>query len=400
MVSNTPLTVATRYRLAILPLRQIAERNPEVALQKVSGSGGAMRNLVAEFARSGINSLLRRLAAGLALALGAALSLPTVSLADENGVSFWLPGLFGSLAAVPQQPGWQLTVMNYYDSVSASGAVAASREITIGRLNQTVNVNLNVNVNARVDVALINPSYVFATPVFGGQLSLGVLGFVGTNHASLDGTLTLASGPFAVTRQGSISQTTTGVGDLYPEAIIRWNNGIHNWMVYGAGDIPVGAYNSANLANIGIGHGAADAGGGYTYFNPQTGHEFSAVTGLTYNLVNPSTNYQNGVDWHLDWGASQFLSKQFMVGAVGYFYEQLSPDRGCAPQLCPFESGVIGVGPQVGYIVPLGSIQAYVNVKAYWEFDGHDRPSGFNTWLTLSLSPSAPMNPRSAMVTK
>src|SRR5262249_3471463 len=156
------------------------------------------------------------------------------------------------------------------------------------------NANLNVNVNARVDVALINPSYVFATPVFGGQLALGVLGFVGTNHTSLDGTLTLASGPFAITRQGSISQTTTGVGDLYPEAIIRWNNGVHNWMVYGAGDIPVGDYSSTNLANIGIGHGAADAGGGYTYFNPQTGHEFSAVTGFTYNLVNPSTNYQNG----------------------------------------------------------------------------------------------------------
>ena len=85
-----------------------------------------------------------------------------------------------------------------------------------------------------------------------------------------------------------------------------------------------------------------------------------------------------------------------MVGAVGYFYEQVTPDRGCAPQLCPFEFGVIGVGPQVGYVVPLGSIQAYVNVKAYWEFDGHDRPSGFNTWLTLSLSPSAPLNPRSA----
>jgi hypothetical protein len=78
-----------------------------------------------------------------------------VSFADENGVSFCLPGLFGSLAAVPQQPGWQLTVMNYYDSVSASGAVAASREITIGRLNPTVNVNLNVNINARVDVGLI-----------------------------------------------------------------------------------------------------------------------------------------------------------------------------------------------------------------------------------------------------
>ena len=297
--------------------------------------------------------------------------------ADENGISFWLPGLFGSLAAVPQQPGWQLTVMNYYDSVSASGAVAASREITIGKFNPTVNANLNVNVNAKLDIGLIIPSYVFATPVFGGQLSLGVLGIVGTNDTSLNGSLTLASGPFTIMRQGSISQTTTGVGDLYPEAFIRWNNGVHNWMVYGTGDIPGGVYSSTNLANIGIGHGAADAGGGYTYFNPQVGHEFSAVTGFTYNLINPSTNYQSGVDWHLDWGASQFLSKQFLVGAVGYFYEQVSPDKGCVPQLCPFESGVIGVGPQVGYIIPLGSVQAYVNLKAYWEFDGHDRPSGW-----------------------
>src|SRR5215472_18884435 len=28
---------------------------------------------------------------------------------------------------------------------------------------------------------------------------------------------------------------------------------------------------SARLSNLGIGHGAIDAGGGYTYFDPQTG---------------------------------------------------------------------------------------------------------------------------------
>jgi hypothetical protein len=116
--------------------------------------------------------------AGTAIAIAATISLPAASFADENGISFWLPGLFGSLAAVPQQPGWALTVINYYDDVRASGAVAASREITIGRFNPTVNVNLNVNLHANVDVGLINPSYVFATPVFGGQLTLGVLGFV------------------------------------------------------------------------------------------------------------------------------------------------------------------------------------------------------------------------------
>ena len=51
--------------------------------------------------------------------------------------------------------------------------------------------------------------------------------------------------------------------------------------------------------------------------------------------------------------------------------------------------------------VELGlTCQAYLNLKAYGEFAGHDRPTGFNTWLTLSFSPLGPTNPKSAMVTK
>jgi hypothetical protein len=47
--------------------------------------------------------------------------------------------------------------------VAASANVAASREIKIGRFSSTVNVKLNVSVNAKLDLGLINPSYVFAT---------------------------------------------------------------------------------------------------------------------------------------------------------------------------------------------------------------------------------------------
>ena len=40
-------------------------------------------------------------------ALAVALALVSqASLADEGGVSFWIPGFFGSLAATPQQPGF------------------------------------------------------------------------------------------------------------------------------------------------------------------------------------------------------------------------------------------------------------------------------------------------------
>jgi hypothetical protein len=144
------------------------------------------------------------------------------------------------------------------------------------------------------------------------------------------------------------------------------------------------------LSNIGIGHAAFDGGGGYTYLDEKTGHEFSAVGGFTYNFVNPSTNYQNGVDFHLDMAAAQFLSKQWLVGAVGYVYGQVSADRGSAPILGPIESRVAGVGPQIGYIFPINGMQGYLNFKAYFEFDHHDRADGWNTWVTFAISPPAP----------
>jgi hypothetical protein len=337
------------------------------------------------------------------LLFAVAVGAPATSRADEGGVSFWLPGQFGSLAAAPGVPGWALGVLNYYTSVSGSGAVAASREVTLGRFNATVNVNLNATIKATPDLVFIAPSYTFATPVFGGQLALGVTEAVGRSITGLDGTLTL-TGPAGgvLNRQGGIEDGRDGFSDLYPLATLKWNSGVNNWMVYATGDIPVGMYSTSSLANIGIGHGAIDSGVGYTYFNPQTGNEFSAVTGLTYNLVNPSTGYQNGIDWHLDWGASHFLTKTMFVGAVGYVYDQLSADSGCLPALCPFESRVVAAGPQIGFIFPGASFQTYLNFKSYWEFDAASRPSGFNAWVTLAFSPSLPSEKTTppSMVTK
>lgn len=310
------------------------------------------------------------------------------SWADEGGVSFWLPGQFGSLAAVPAKPGWSFATIGYYTDVSASGGVAAARQITIGRFNPTVNVDFNATLHARVPSDFVNANYVFATPVLGGQLAAGLTGAFGRPSDSVDGVLTTSVGGITLTRTGSISDERFALADLYPMMSLRWNHGVHNFMVYGTGDMPVGTYDRGNLANLGIGHGAADVGFGYTYFNPVAGHEFSAVTGATYNLKNTQTDYQNGIDWHLDWGASQFLSKQFFIGAVGYFYQQLTPDRGQSPILGDFKSRVIAVGPQVGFLFPVGDMQGYLNLKAYSEFAAENRPSGWNAWITFAISPA------------
>jgi hypothetical protein len=106
--------------------------------------------------------------------------------------------------------------------------------------------------------------------------------------------------------------------------------------------------------------------------------------------MNPTTNYQSGVNFHLDWGASQFLSKQFFIGLVGYAYDQVSADSGSGDRLGAFESRVFSVGPQLGYVFPIAGKQGFLGVKSYFEFGAKNRPEGWNTWLTFAISEAAP----------
>jgi len=352
-------------------------------------------------ARSNKRTLPQACGATTLLCTGLLLTTASIALADESGSSFWLPGIFGSLAAAPGQPGWAFASVYYHTSISAGADIARSRELQIGNFNPNLNVTLNATLKANADLALLVPSYTFANPVFGGQLAMQMAAIVGRSSASVNGTLMASLPPFSLLRTDSIGDSVTGFGDLYPRASLKWNFGVNNFMTYVTGDIPVGAYSSTALANLGLGQGAIDGGAGYTYFNPATGHEFSAVTGLTYNFTNPATNYQSGVDWHLDWGASQFLSQQVHIGLVGYVYQQLTADSGQAPILGEFKSRVLGIGPQIGLIFPVGDMQGYLNLKGYKEFAAENRPEGWNAWVTFSVSPAAaPPPPQPAMVHK
>jgi hypothetical protein len=319
---------------------------------------------------------------------GLAATLPLKSLADEGGVSFWAPGLYGSLAAAPGTPGLAFAAVYYHVSADAGGG----RGLPSGG-------QVRAGLDARVDSVFLNANYISPNPVWGAQFAFGLAVPVGRVRASVEATL---NGPGGGVVSGAASDTFTGFGDLYPTATLKWNRGVHNYMTYLTGDIPLGSYRPGRLANLSIGHAAIDGGVGYTYLDPAKGHEFSFVTGLTYNFENSDTNYQNGVDWHLDWGASQFLSKQLHVGLVGYFYHQLTDDSGgFSAALDGFKSRVAGVGPQFGYIYPVGDKwQGYMNLKGYYEFAAKNRPEGWNVWLTFAISPAAPHEGGAKKVTK
>src|SRR5882762_3101841 len=214
--------------------------------------------------------LAKVLRIGCAVATAALALCPAISRADESGISFWLPGQEGSLAATPTTSGWSIGAIYYHTNVNATGAAAAAREFQVGRFSPTVNINLNVSLSGQGDLAFVAPTYTFATPLFGGQASMTLAGIYGRNSASIAGTLT---GPLGNTFTGTRQDDLTSYGDLYPTFKLKWNSGVNNYMFYAAGDIPVGDYNPNRLANIGTGHGAIDLGGGYTYLNPATGDE-------------------------------------------------------------------------------------------------------------------------------
>jgi hypothetical protein len=76
---------------------------------------------------------------------------------------------------------------------------------------------------------------VFATPV---------LGVGGRNEASAALSLT---GPLGNTIGINRTQDLVAFGDIIPQVALKWNMGVNNLMVYGMGDIPIGAYDPSRL---------------------------------------------------------------------------------------------------------------------------------------------------------
>jgi hypothetical protein len=313
----------------------------------------------------------------------ALLSTPQIALADAGGLSFWLPGTFGSLAATPTMPGWAYETIYIHLQQNAG---ASMNFVTSGGARGSVVTGLN----AHADVLVEGVTYTSALSVLGGQAAVSVLSAPGNIGVGIDATLT---GPRGNSISGSNSDNRTTLSDVFYQGTLKWNQGVNNEMVYIAGNIPSGTYDSSRLANLSFGFAAVDVGAGYTYLDQKTGHEFSIVGGITYSAPNPDLQYQNGIDAHLDWAASQFITKDVLVGVAGYYFQQLTDDTGLGAKLGGFRGMAVGVGPQIGFLFPVGDLQGYLNVKGYADLAVENRPQGWSTWVTFALSPKGPEAP-------
>ena len=322
---------------------------------------------------------IRKAGLGTALALASFAAQP--ALAASGGVSFWLPGIFGSLAAVPVTPGWAYSTIYLHLNEKAGGG---QNFVTSGGIPGSVTAGLN----AHADALVMGITYTSPMPVLGGQAGFTVLTAPGNIGAGIDATLT---GPRGNTISGSATDNRTTLTDVFYQGTLKWNQGVHNELVYITGNIPSGTYDSSRLANLSFGFPAIDVGAGYTYLDPKTGHEFSIVGGLTYSFMNGALQYQNGMDFHVDWAASQFVSKNVHIGIAGYFFQQITDDSGPGAKLGGFRGQTVGIGPQIGFMIPMSDgYQGYLNVRGYKDLETENRPNSWSTWVTFSVSPAAP----------
>jgi hypothetical protein len=301
------------------------------------------------------------LLAGMLLALASGIQV----CADEGGNPFWVSGQYANRAALPPPTGWSLPVQLYYYSGKAPSSAKPSSAVTPGTQSRSIELSLT-------------PTYEPETRVLGGELAI------------------LMSVPYGVStfRDDSTAppthQSETGFGDLGPGASLNWDNGANNWLIYLAGNVPLGTYHSRRMSYVGIGHSAIDAGAGYTYYSGEVDLSWSTVVGFTYNFENPTTNYRNGIDSHLGWGLMKSISDKWGGGIAGYFYYQLSDDSSSGNTCGPCRSRVAAVGPQAIYTFNVGAQEWSLDLRAYYEFWAQNRSEGVAAFVTLSIPLSAP----------
>ena len=308
--------------------------------------------------------------AAVALVVGVLLAAPALSA--ENAVSFYLPGSHGPLAGVTPPEGvyFENDAYYYYGKIG-------------GNVQTPLNGNLAINVKGKVWFELASFLWVTPADILGGDLALSVAvpyGWPGTS-ASIVVNSPRFSRPIGVT----VRDTLSTVGDPIVGALLGWKSGNFHWLVGTTANVPVGDYRPDDLVNVSLNHWAADFYGAFTYLDPAVGIDLSGTAGFIVNGQNPATDYRTGNEFHADLTLSKSLTKDLSIGAMAFYYQQVTGDTGPGATAGPFKGKTTGVGGFLGYNFTLGQLPVSTRIKVYREIDVENRPEGAGAYFTVSF---------------
>jgi hypothetical protein len=294
-------------------------------------------------------------------------------VADDGGKSVYLLGKRGPLAAFVPKPGFYLSNDVYsYDASSSSLLPLGDRIVQ------------DVSAQALMDI----PQFTWVTDVTlgGGRLAFSVLIPFGKIDVEGKGTVQLPNGTIPTIK---LSDSDSGFADPVVGGSVGWKHRdgdrFRAWSVYSSVWIPIGSYQAGRLANLSSNRWALDVGGAYTMANFKGGRELSSVVGLTFNGNNQDTHYSSGNDFHLEVSGRQHLPHNWALGAVGYWFQQLTADSNNPAILGDFKGRVFAIGPEVSYQFPGKEHPVGLDLRWYHEFSAQNRLEGNGVFLTFSV---------------
>lgn len=266
--------------------------------------------------------------------------------AMEGGGSNFFPGSSGIFAvAVAPEPGFMVANQMLFYQAKLSEAV----------LNGRVDANLKTDAFYNY----IAGFYTFKESVLGGRFQLGGAVPIGYAH--------FRAGTNSALGSRGVSDANTNIGDALIAPALYWKAGDFHFKLVETIYLPTGDYSTDRLANIGRNYWGFDTSFGITWLNMKTGTEVSVIPGIMFNTKNDKTDYQSGSEFHVDFMVNQFLTETFALGAHGYYYSQLSGDRGSGAKLGDFKGMSLGIGPALVWMP--GFAKSKLSLSAKWLHD-------------------------------
>ena len=293
---------------------------------------------------------------------------PKAVFAGEGGTAHVMPGAMVTIADnTPTAPGSFLKPMylHYEGNISAKIPTAAG---------------VASNLDANVDTFALAVGHTFQTTVLGGAHYTVVAALP---YTLLDISANVQT-PFGTVRRDS---KVDGFGDLtLIPVMLAWKRG--DWQFNALLPIyaPTGSYQKGRLGNPGLNYWTFDPMVGVVYSNAQKGFNALLHAGYAMNTENNDTDYKSGSLLHFDGAVQQILPAGpgfLTLGAEGFYFQQVTCDSGPGAVLGCLKGRTAGLGPVLGYILPMGKQSLVFELKWLAELDTKKRLEGDYIWFKM-----------------
>jgi hypothetical protein len=291
--------------------------------------------------------------------------------AAEGGIGAYLMGSRSNGAGITPPPGVYFQDDTYFYDAKIGGG----KSLPFGGL-------LVANVSAQTWLNLPTTLWVTPAKILGGDLAFSLTSSVG--EPRINAGLLVNSprfGPIGL----NVTDGNTNLSDFFVQSFLGWQAGNFHWQLGIGGVVPSGTYVAGQLSNASLNRPAVDLFGTLTWLDPAIGWDLSTAAGFTFNQMNTATNYTTGDEFHLEWAATKYITKQFTLGLVGYYYQQFTPDSGAGAVLGGFEGRVLALGGSIGYTFELGKLPVSTRLKVYREFDAVNHLEGTSGFFSVSV---------------